>query len=181
MLTVKTLLNLSAIGLYALVVAACIGASIAAANFRQIPRHTWIWAGLAVFFLGVAGSRWWGIEVSLTEGLREFVRHEHRYAERRSFQKPLVAALLMLAAAIAFVLTYRARQLAEGRRNVAILIAVSASAIMLGLISLRIISLSMVDRLLYGPVKLNWVFDIGSTIAVLAAAGYYIVIVSGRK
>ncbi len=52
---------------------------------------------------------------------------------------------------------------------------------MIGLMMLRIISLHMIDRLLFGPLKLNWVFDIGSTLAVLAAALYYIAIVSGRK
>ncbi len=117
----------------------------------------------------------------MTETLRELIRHEDRYSERRSFQKPLVAALLLIGAGTAVVFIYRARQLAKGRRDVAVLMAVAGGGMMAGLIAIRIISLSAVDRLLYGPLKLNWVLDIGSTIAVLAAAGYYITVVTGRR
>jgi hypothetical protein len=39
---------------------------------------------------------------------------------------------------------------------------------------LRVISYSPLDRLLYGPLKLNWVGDIGAAAVVLGAAGYYL-------
>lgn len=45
---------------------------------------------------------------------------------------------------------------------------------MLGLILLRTISFSAFDRLLYGPLKLNWVGDIGAASLVLGAALFYI-------
>jgi hypothetical protein len=38
---------------------------------------------------------------------------------------------------------------------------------------LRVISLHAIDALLYGPIKLNWVIDLGTSLIVLSAAAYY--------
>jgi hypothetical protein len=46
--------------------------------------------------------------------------------------------------------------------------------------ALRIASLHMIDALLYGPLKLNWVIDIGGSLVVLVAAIYYVQLVHTR-
>jgi hypothetical protein len=51
---------------------------------------------------------------------------------------------------------------------------------MVMLLGLRIVSLHQIDVLLYGPAKLNWVIDIGASLTVLTAAGFYIRLVSHR-
>ncbi len=68
----------------------------------------------------------------------------------------------------------------RGRRNVARLAGVLASAAMVCLMALRIASLHMTDALLYGPAKLNWVIDIGVSLVVLIAAIYYVQLVRAR-
>jgi hypothetical protein len=42
--------------------------------------------------------------------------------------------------------------------------------VMLGVILMRLISFHELDRLLYGPVRMNWVLDIGSALLVAASA-----------
>jgi len=78
-----------------------------------------------------------------------------------------------------FVLLRWARNL-RGRRNVARLAGVLAAAAMVFLIALRLASLHMVDALLYGSAKLNWVIDIGASFVVLVAATYYALVVRAR-
>jgi hypothetical protein len=51
---------------------------------------------------------------------------------------------------------------------------------MLFLVILRVISLHMIDRLLFGPLKLNWIGDIGASLVVLGAAIYYMKLVRER-
>ena len=69
----------------------------------------------------------------------------------------------------------------RGRRNVARLAGVLAAAAMVCLMALRIASLHMIDALLYGPSKLNWVIDIGVCLVVLVAAIYYVQLVRARR
>ena len=45
---------------------------------------------------------------------------------------------------------------------------------MIGVMVLRTISFSALDKLLYGPFKLNWVGDIGAALLVLGAAVFYL-------
>jgi len=61
----------------------------------------------------------------------------------------------------------------RGRRNVARLAAVLAACAMLFLMALRAISLHPIDALLYGPLKLNWIVDLGASFLVLGSAIHY--------
>lgn len=60
----------------------------------------------------------------------------------------------------------------------AVIIAVGCAAGMVFLLLLRILSLHSVDDVLYGPLKLNWVGDVGMSLAVLGCAIRYAKIVS---
>ena len=67
-----------------------------------------------------------------------------------------------------------------GRRNIAVAIGIASCGVMLAIIALRMISLHAMDRLLYGPLKLNWVGDLGASALVLGAAIYYVLLLKGR-
>jgi hypothetical protein len=72
---------------------------------------------------------------------------------------------------------------ARGRRNVAVVLAQLGALVVAGTIALRMLSFSMIDKLLYGPFKLNWIGDIGSAVLVggCALAYSFIVIAPPRS
>jgi hypothetical protein len=51
---------------------------------------------------------------------------------------------------------------------------------MLLLLALRIVSLNAVDAVLFGPLKVNWITDIGASVFVIAAALYYVRLLLAR-
>ncbi len=51
---------------------------------------------------------------------------------------------------------------------------------MMANISIRTVSFHALDRLLDGPLKLNWVGDIGATLTVIGAAVIYVRSVRGK-
>lgn len=112
--------------------------------------------------------------------MRESLRSTANYDQRRSLQTPIVATAISIAGIGGLLLLYRWRKLVHGRRNIALHLALLAGLAMLFLIALRLASLHAVDIALYGPLKLNWIFDTCSSFVVLGAALYYVRIV-GRS
>ncbi|MEL6172876.1 MAG: hypothetical protein AAFR02_12830 [Pseudomonadota bacterium] len=170
-------LNLAAIALYALTVFACATAAFVARKKGQPAPHLWTWVLLSVFFIGIAAMRWFEVEDMLMSYFRSNLRAEGTYQQRRDFQRPLVSALIIIGGAIAFALVYVAATKVAGRRNLARAFGVGAGFAMAGLGLIRVASLSPVDRLLYGPLKLNWIIDIGSSLVAALAAIAYILLV----
>lgn len=168
-----SILNLAASGIYGCVLIMCLAAAITARGSRQLPGHVWTWLVLALFFAALVPLRLFEIEETVRDSLRAALRAEGNYRERRDIQGPIVAAIIMLVGAGALALLYRTTRNVRGRRNVARVAALVAALAMLVLITLRMISLHAIDALLYGPVKLNWVIDLGASLTVLGAAAYY--------
>lgn len=178
--TVSTL-NLAGSGLYLLVVLASTSAAYTAKRARQPAWHFRAWALIAIFFVLLIGSRLLAIEEVLRDLLRSSLRDSNGYDSRRELQRPLVAALVALAATGSFFYLYWVSQAIRGRRNLATLSAILGCGAMLFLIALRMTSLHAVDALLYGPLKLNWLADIGISGALLVGAAYYLKIGKTRK
>ncbi len=172
-------LSLAASGVYAFVVLACVAAATTSRRFNQAPNHFWTWLILATVFVVLIGLRLTAAEDLLRESLRASLRASGDYDQRREFQGPLVAAILVFASIGVLVLLHRAMRRLRGQRNVALLVAAFASLAMLFLIVLRLASLHAIDALLYG-FKLNWVIDLGASLAVMLAAVAYIRIVKSR-
>ena len=160
---------------------ACLAAAVVAARARQVPGHVRVWISIGVLFALLAASRFFGVEQGLTEALRESLKESGAYGERRSWQAPVVALLTVIAGAVGLFLAYRFAERQHGRRNHARTVGAIAALAMLGLVALRLASFHAVDALLFGPLKLNWVLDIGSTLAVIGAAIYYIRIVHSPR
>lgn len=177
----SSIFSMSAAGLYGLVMLACVLAAVTAARYRQPPHHGRIWAVLAAVFLLLAFHRFTGFEEHLRSLMREQLRVHGTYEERRSLQGPLaVAVIVLFSAAVGWNLYFRWRT-ARGQRDRAVLVALGAAVTMLALVVMRIVSLHQVDVLLYGPLKLNWLTDLGTSAAVLAAALHYARLVRMRS
>lgn len=166
--------GIGAAALYALVAMACGYASLRAASAHDAKADMRHWMLIALFFCGLIALRAFDIEDILRGNFRGWLRAEGVYQDRRDYQRPLVAGLIAIAAPLIFMLIYRFANHRAARRNLAVGIALIASFVMLGVLGLRIISLHQIDRLLYGPLKLNWLFDIGASMTVLGAAIFFI-------
>ena len=173
-------LSLAAAALYSVVALAAMAACGTAASSGQPNwnRNVWLW--LAVLFVVLIVMRGLGIEDLVRDAIRDAMRGDGTYAERRQVQGIVMSIALALAAAGGFWWLRRTTRNLRGRRNVATVAALAAGGGMLVLVVLRMISLHMIDRALYGPLKLNWVGDIGTSLIVLGAAIYYVKLVRAR-
>ena len=180
MLSNLSVFNIIAVGLYLLVALAGVSGMLGAMRFRQARWHLQVWLLLAAFFLVLAVLRGLGIEDMWQSELRAMMKADGAYQNRRDVQRPLAAGVIAFAGLAAFIWSYRGFRNIRGRRNVAVMVAGASAFVMIALVALRLISLHPVDALLYGSVKLNWIIDIGSSLVVLGAAGYYLRVVSQR-
>jgi hypothetical protein len=177
---VASILSLSAAGLYLIVLAGCMVAAFTSARYRQPPKHRLIWGLIAIAFLGLAIMRFTALEEIARVALRGLLMAEAAYEDRRVYQRAIVMILFLAVSVLALFGLMRQWQMARGRRNVAVVVALAGLAMMVGLLGLRIISLHDIDKLLYGPLKLNWFLDIGASLAVLGAAAGYVRFVRQR-
>lgn len=180
MLQNLSLFNLAAVGLYLVVMLTALGATFAAARYRQQGWHLRVWIIIALLFLLFAALRGLGLEEAWRDELRMMMRADGAYASRRDIQRPLASIVIAFAGAGAFIWAYRGFSRVRGRRNVAAMVAVGSALAMTALIVLRLISLHPVDALLYGPFKLNWIIDIGASMIAGGAAVYYLYVVRQR-
>jgi hypothetical protein len=169
-----SMLSFVAAALYAVIVVACGIAAGVSRRLRQPSRHWRVWVSIALVFAALAAFRLTGIEDVLREALRDWLRADAAYAGRRAFQRPLAAAALGGISLLAAFMLWRDYRTVKGRRTTALLVAKGCALVMALLIVLRIVSLHQVDSLLYGPLKLNWVIDIGVSGLVLVSAALYI-------
>lgn len=172
-----TMLSLIAAAIYATVVLMCLAAAVVAASKRQISGHVVLWGAIAVFFACLVFLRINNLEDIWREELRAMMRADGYYADRRAFQGPVAAGIMTLVALGAWFWIVRVHRSAQGRRNVVVAVAQLGVLLMVCTMALRLVSLSLIDKFLYGPLKLNWVGDMGSAVLVAGCAAYYIVVV----
>jgi hypothetical protein len=175
-----SVLSHSASAVYILVVLVCAGAAAVAVRHRQRPSHARVWLALAAFFAALVVMRLLAVEDVLRDTLRDTLKSSNNYEERRELQAPIIAALLVIGFSAGSFLVYRWGRGLRGRRNYMVFIGILAAFAMACLIVLRLISLHAIDGLLYGPIKLNWVIDLGASLAVMLAAFNYARLVRAR-
>lgn len=138
--------------------------------------HRTVWIVAIALFAGCVASRLFGIEESLRQLLRGELRDEHVYAERREYQA-LIASGIIVAAGIASVIG-AAKVISSGvlrssgLSRIALTAGMACAAMGL-LIVVRVVSLHMLDVLLYRGPRLNWIVDIGATVMTGALAWLY--------
>jgi hypothetical protein len=167
-------LSLAAASFYGLVMMACSAAAFAAQHRRQQGWHLAVWLLLGAVFVLFAMSRISGFEEAFRDSMRMELRSSETYSERRDFQRPIAALVVAFIGASGLALVYRTFRRLKGRTNLTILIGLSSTFGLAGLVVLRLISLSPVDKLLYGPLKLNWILDLGLSALTMGAAVYYV-------
>lgn len=170
----QSLFGILAAVAYGLALLACGYASVSAAKARLPQAHIRNWSLIALLFAGLIVLRAFDIEDSLRESFRAWLRDEGIYQDRRAYQRPMVAVLIAIAAPLLFFLIYRIAHYRSALGSIAINAAIFASFVMLGVLGLRVISLHQIDGLLYGPLKLNWFADIGSSMVVIGTAILYV-------
>ncbi len=172
--------SLIAACLYAAVAASCLLALAPAVRLRQAKWHVLGWSAIALLFFALGAARVFAVEELLREELRFLLRGQGAYDHRREFQGPIFAALFVSAAFFGGFWAYRTSQTITGRRNIAATIGIACAYSLIFLNLLRIVSLHSVDQLLYGPLKLNWLIDLGASAVVLVCGVYYWRVVTGR-
>ncbi len=170
-------LSLIAAALYALVAFTCLTAMATSLVKQQTAAHWRSWAALALLFAILVCLRLLNFEEVARDELRELLLASDSYQERRGIQGPIVLGIIALAMAVGFFWIYRKVRDARGRRNYAVIVAQTAGLAMICLIALRTVSFSALDKLLFGPLKLNWIGDLGSTAIVAGCAVYYVLVV----
>lgn len=125
---------------------------------------------VALLFVVLILLRAFDVEVAVREGLRDLARERALYGERRTWQGPM-AALAILCAAGVFWYALRSWSRIESRTRLYTLVASLAALGYFPLYALRIISLHFTDRLLYaGPLRLNWLVDVGLALLIVTAS-----------
>ena len=175
-----SVLSLIAAAVHAAVVVLCLAAVLVAVWKQQIAKHI-VWWGLAAFFAVLIFLRLTNLEEIWRDELRAMMKAEGTYEARRAVQSPLALVGVAMLALATWQWVVRKFRAAQGRRNVAVAVAQLGAFVMLGMMALRMMSFSMIDRLLYGPFKLNWIGDIGSAVLVAGCAAYYCAIVMTQR
>lgn len=178
-----SILSLLAAGFYLLVSLACLAAARSQARQARSKRMAAEWALVAVFFLLLAVSRVFLIEDSAELLLREFLHRSQGYENRRPVQMMLTVAIVIIGFMTILLfgnsLSRIIRQ--QDQDRMLLKLVYLACFVMVLLIGARVVSLHAMDAVLYGPLKINYFVDIGSSLAVLICASIQLVRRSGSR
>ncbi len=174
-------LSLIAAALYILVALSCMVAGGAAATRRQPWTVTTQWWLIAGLFLAMALARYFDMEHTLRQNMRGVLLADGAYEMRREYQRPVAALVVVLGSGLAFWLVYKIAQARASRRILALRAARMAALSLVTLVVLRIVSLHPVDGLLYGPLKLNWIIDIGASVLIMGAAAFFAALLRAER
>lgn len=152
-------LSLIGAGYYAVIVAIC--ALALRASWTSASWHRIVWFGLIVLFISLIAMRVHAFEDSLRSELRDVLKVQGAYSNRRVIQFAFtgIFALGLAAGFLLFWHHFRRRLIETADRYC--FTALLGGCAMVALIAIRIISWHATDFLLYGPAKLNWFFDLG--------------------
>ena len=167
-------LSLLAAAFYAIVALVCFLASRAQPGYRAEHRARILWIAVGMVFIVLAGMR----VLSLEDFLRDYFRDaiaEHGLREvRRDVQVIILASIALLSFAGAAWSLVRLRMIWPDWQARLRFIASLAIGILAILILVRIVSLHFTDWLLFsgiiGPIRLNWIIDLGASLTVLLCA-----------
>lgn len=165
-----------AVILYLAAAAVAAQAGLAARKGMRV-QDSRFWIAAAALFLCLTASRVLGIEAGLTEDLRAELKQLMLYKDRYEVQGIIASVVIVVAAVfIALWLWRRTRtpwrkMELPARYRIAGEVACGAMAC---LVLLRLVSLHMIDSLLYRGPHLNWLVDVGATLAIIGLSRGYV-------
>lgn len=164
MTTTHSFLGIAGALIYLMICGFCLRAAVSARATGRPPGEMAWWCVFTGLFVALIALRISGFEEVLRADLRKLLRQDGVYEMRREVQAPISAlAVLCIAGLVALGagVHLRTRPASPTR-----MLGLARLAIvgLCGLVLLRVISFHPVDRLLYGPAKLNWIIDIGSSL-----------------
>ncbi|MBB3860410.1 drug/metabolite transporter (DMT)-like permease [Novosphingobium hassiacum] len=149
-------------------------AALSAWRLSERPDDRLRWGLVAAFFVMLAILRGSGLEAAATSAMRDAFMQDGLYEQRRDVQRPLAAlAVVLISGALALFYFKRPRSQGKrgvGRREWPRFWAMVGVILMCGVVLMRLISFHELDRYLYGPVRANWILDVGSSAIVVLAA-----------
>ena len=148
-------------------------AATSAARVADRHRDRMRWVCIATLFLALAVLRGTGLEAAATDAMRHALVEDGLYDRRRELQRPLSALAVVLVSAALYLFYLKRPSARERSRDWSRFWAMVGTTLMFGVIAMRLISFHELDRYLYGPVRLNWVLDVGSSFIVAAAALHF--------
>ncbi|WP_372730995.1 hypothetical protein [Novosphingobium sp.] len=159
-----SLFSLCAAMIYLLIGGLCLNAAaIAVRSGRPGAESAW-WVLCAMLFLALIALRLSGLEEHFRTLTRNLLRQDGIYEMRRDAQAPLSVLVILGTAGLVALMARLHLKTRRGSPLRFIAHARLAVAGLCGLIILRVISFHSVDGLLYGPAKLNWLIDLGSSL-----------------
>lgn len=173
--------SLAASAVYLVVCGQCLWAGLAARKRGRPGSDTAWWIGLATLFVALFAWRVTGIEESLRTVLRGMLRADGEYGARQELQGPLSAAAVLAASLMAFLGWRVYARTRTGSLTRLVAVARLAMIGLVSLVALRLISLHVADKLLYGPAHLNWLIDIGCTLVIGTCAFRYARVLPRRR
>ena len=178
-----SLLSLLAAGFYVIVACACILAARSksarlSSDGSPQRRHRVFWFWLAAAFFAFAIMRVLAVEDAARDILRALIAQEGQEGRTWEWRRPVQAGLVLLVSAGGLgAAAYLAKRWRDARGDLLAVVRLAAAmavAAMLVLMLVRIISLHFTDWLLFagliGPVRLNWIIDLGAGVTVLVCA-----------
>lgn len=172
-------LSLAGAVVYLLTAVAAAIAAVSADRRGRGNRDQLAWVLVLLAFVVFSAMRLVAAEEHLRSTLRTALELADARAGRRAIQLPLSLLALTLATLAAFPLVRRIAASGWASQHAARNWALLALLGMLGLIALRIISLHAMDAILFssliGPLRLNWLLDLGFTAVALLAAINFVV------
>ncbi len=170
-----SLFSVLAVSLYLLAIGMSVRAALVA-RAKSGGRDSRFWLASALLFGLLIVSRLFGVEAALTENLRSELKALALYRGRAEIQGIVASVVVVtVAAVIALWIWLRTRTpwrevSVAGRYRMAAEVACGA---MVCLVMLRVVSLHIVDSLLFRGPHLNWLVDVGATVAIIAcSAGF---------
>ena len=169
-----SIMSFAAIALYGAAIVAALSAARRSWLFARPPHDTKLWLAIAAVLFALVIFRLGNGEDLLRQNVRAWARASDLYAARRDWQAPFATAVLLIGAMAGFLVWRRWQKTRVDKGQWALRIALLAIAAFLPLYALRLISLHITDALLYsGPVRLNWILELGICGAVLVCAIFY--------
>lgn len=174
MLAGLTYPSLIATGAYGLVMLAAAAAVRAGQRTGQPGAEVRSWMLVIACFAVFAALRLGAVEDVVRQFLRDVMLAQGSYEERRDLQRMLLAGLVAVGSPALFAMGFYLFRRSRRPRALAVSAALCACAAMVVLIVMRTVSYHGLDALLFGPLKLAWVGDVGISAAVAAAAVFYV-------